>query len=238
MAEPLLRVAGLEVAYGEARALFGVSFALEEGRALAVLGANGAGKTTLAASVAGVVGPSAGTVVLDGTDITRWPSHRVSRRGVSYLPEGRGIFPHLSVLDNLRVLLRSVGAGPARSAALERVFAAFPVLAQRSQQAAGTLSGGEQQMLALARVLAVRPRLVVADELSLGLAPRAMEEVYRALAQARSEGVTMIVVEQYAERALAFADDVLIMRRGTVAWSGPAAEARDELLAGYLGGEG
>jgi branched-chain amino acid transport system ATP-binding protein len=231
----LLEVEGLSVAYGEARAVFDVSFALEAGTTLAVLGANGAGKSSLAAAIAGVLRPAGGRVRLAGTDITGWSAHRVTRAGVAYLPEGRGIFPHLSVADNLRVMLRHAVAPAERAAAYQRALETFPVLAERQRQAAGTLSGGEQQMLALARVLASRPRLVIADELSLGLAPRMVDAVFEALGRARAEGVTILLIEQYVDRALAFADRALVMRRGRVAWQGPAPEAVAQALAGYLG---
>jgi branched-chain amino acid transport system ATP-binding protein len=234
---PLLEVSRLEVSYGEARAVFGVSFEILSGRTLAVIGANGAGKSSLAAALAGAVRPSRGRVAIDGTDVTGWGAHRMARLGLAYVPEGRGIFPHLSVSDNLRMMLRY--AVPAREldAALERAFAAFPVLRERGQQKAGTLSGGEQQMLALARVLAAPPRLLIADEMSLGLAPRLVDVVFDALQRARDDGVGILLVEQYAERALAFADDALVMRQGRVGWTGPAAdsEAREEALRAYLG---
>jgi branched-chain amino acid transport system ATP-binding protein len=233
----LLEVSELEVAYGEARAVFGVSFTLEAGRALAVLGANGAGKSSLGAAIAGVVKPAGGRVVFDGTDVTGWSTHRVSRAGIAYVPEGRGIFPHLSVHDNLRTMLRWAVPAGERTDALDRAFATFPVLGERRRQAAGTLSGGEQQMLALARVLAAPPRLLLADEMSLGLAPMMVDEVFAAITRAREAGVTIVLVEQYVERALAFADEALVMRQGSVAWHGPADEAHEQILAGYLGEE-
>jgi branched-chain amino acid transport system ATP-binding protein len=235
MTPPLLAVEDLEVAYGEARALFGVSFALESGRALAVLGANGAGKSSLAAAIAGAVPAARGRVRIDGVDTTNRPPHRIARQGVAYVPEGRGIFPHLSVLDNLRAMLRGAVPAAERSAALERAMATFPILGERRRQAAGTLSGGEQQMLALARVLAAPPRLLIADEMSLGLAPMLVELVFDGLRRAKDEGVTILLVEQYVDRALALADDALIMRQGEVAWRGPAAQANVEVAAGYLG---
>jgi len=233
----LLAVRDLEIAYGEARALFGVSLELPEGRALAVLGRNGAGKSSLAAAIGGAVRPSGGRVELDGRDITRFGAHRVGRMGVAYVPEERAIFPHLSVLENLRVRLRYAVPRRERGAALERALDTFPVLAERRGQAAGTLSGGEQQMLSLARVLAAPPRLLVADEMSLGLAPRMVDLVFDALIRARAEGVTVLLVEQYVERALAFADEAVILRRGRVAWRGPVSDARSELVAEYLGAD-
>jgi branched-chain amino acid transport system ATP-binding protein len=175
--------------------------------------------------------------VFDGRDVTGWSAHRVSRAGIAYVPEGRGIFPHLSVHDNLRAMLRYAVPAGERADALERAFTTFPVLGERRRQAAGTLSGGEQQMLALARVVAAPPRLLVADEMSLGLAPMMVDEVFAAITRAREAGVTILLVEQYVERALSFADDALVMRQGAVVWHGPAAEAHEQILAGYLGEE-
>lgn len=231
----LVEVDELTVSYGEARALFGVSFRLDAGHALAVLGANGAGKSSLAAAVAGAVTPSGGRVRIDGHDTTRASAHTVARLAVAYVPEGRGIFPHLSVVDNLRAMLRYAVPKPERAEALRRAVETFPILGERRHQAAGTLSGGEQQMLALARVLAAPPRLLIADEMSLGLAPKMVDLVFEALGRAREQGVTILLVEQYVERALAFADEVLVMRQGEAEWQGSAAEAHDHVLAGYLG---
>jgi len=237
MSVPLLEVTDLEVSYGEARAVLGVSLAVPPGSALAVLGPNGAGKSSLAAAVAGRVRPTRGRVHFEGRDITGWASHRVARAGIAYAPEERAIFPHLSVLDNLRVRLRYAVPRRERAEALERALETFPVLADRRRQQAGTLSGGEQQMLGLARVLAAPPRLLVADEMSLGLAPRLVDTIFDALTRARAEGVTVVLIEQYVERALAFADDAVILRRGQVAWQGPAGDAGAELVAGYLGAD-
>jgi branched-chain amino acid transport system ATP-binding protein len=234
-AVPLLEVDGLCVTYGEARAVADVSFALPAGGVLAVLGANGAGKSSLAAAVAGHVVPAAGRVSLDGVDVAGWAPYRLSRGGVAYVPEGRGIFPHLSVGDNLRAMLRFAVPRGERAGALDRAVELFPILGQRRSQAAGTLSGGEQQMLALARVLAAPPRLLIADEMSLGLAPKLVDVVFESLAHAKAAGVAVLLIEQYAHRALALADDVVIMRQGVVGWSGPAAAAHDELLASYVG---
>ena len=236
VAQPILEVDRLSLFYGEARALYEVSFELERGRALAILGANGAGKSSLAATLAGVTHGD-GTIRFCGTDISGWPAHRASRAGIAYVPEGRGIFPHLSVIDNLRTMLRYPVAKGKRGQAVDRAIEVFPILGERRRQAAGTLSGGEQQMLALARMLAVPPKLLIADEMSLGLAPMLVDMVFESLSRAKASGVTVILVEQYAERALAFADDALILRRGSVAWAGTAADAHDAVLAGYLGHE-
>ncbi|MDQ1384166.1 MAG: branched-chain amino acid transport system ATP-binding protein livF [Actinomycetota bacterium] len=234
---PFLAVDGLSVSYGEAKAVSGVSFKLDAGRAVAVLGANGSGKSSLAAALVGVVRPSGGRVSFDGVDITRWPAHRVSRAGIAYVPEGRGIYPHLTVADNLRAMLRYAVPRRDREHALERAVELFPVLGERRKQAAGTLSGGEQQMLSLARVLAAPPKVLVADEMSLGLAPKMVDVVFESLTRAKAAGVTVVLVEQYVERALALADDAIVLRQGVTAWSGAAADAHSEVAASYLGGE-
>jgi len=235
--EPLLRVTDLEVAYGEARALFGVSFDVREGSVTTVLGANGAGKSSLASAIAGVVRPSAGRVEFAGEDITGKSAHEVCRLGLAYVPESRNLFPHLSVKDNLWGQLRFSLPRAQRKDAYDQALGLFPVLAERLSQAAGTLSGGEQQMLSLARVLAASPKLLIADEMSLGLAPLIVDLVFESLAKAREEGITVLLIEQFVERALAFADEAVVLRHGLVGWQGPAADAGDELLAEYLGGE-
>ena len=235
--EPLLRVTDLEVAYGEARALFGVSFEVRAGSVTAVLGANGAGKSSLAAAIAGVVKPRAGRVEFDGRDITGRPAHAVCKLGLAYVPENRNLFPHLSVKDNLWGQLRFSVPRSQRKDAYDRALEMFPVLAERRRQSAGTLSGGEQQMLSLARVLAASPKLLIADEMSLGLAPLIVDIVFESVAKARDEGITVLLIEQYVERALGFADEAVVLRNGLVGWQGRASDAGSELLAEYLGGE-
>jgi branched-chain amino acid transport system ATP-binding protein len=237
MTTPILETRDLSVSYGPAKALFDVSISVEAGQVVAVLGANGAGKSSLARSVTGLVAPASGQVLLAGEDITGRPAHTVSRLGLSYIPEGRGIFPGLSVIDNLRMFVRQQADSQARGDAVEHAFELFPVLGGRRFQRAGTLSGGEQQMLALARVLACRPRVVIADEPSLGLAPLLIDLVFDSLARARDAGMTIILIEQFVHRALAFADRCVILQRGRLTWSGSAGDAKDEVLARYLGAE-
>jgi branched-chain amino acid transport system ATP-binding protein len=234
---PLLRVSDLEVAYGEARALFGVSFDVRAGSVTAVLGANGAGKSSLASAIAGVVPTRAGRVEFDGQDVTGKPAHAIAKLGLAYVPESRNLFPHLSVRDNLWAQIRFTVPRDGRRDALDRSFELFPVLAERRNQQAGTLSGGEQQMLSLARVLAAPPKLLLADEMSLGLAPLIVDLVFESLERARDAGVTVVVIEQFVERALAFANEAVILRHGLVGWTGHARDAGAELLAEYLGGE-
>jgi branched-chain amino acid transport system ATP-binding protein len=236
-AAPLLRVTDLEVAYGEARALFGVSFDVREGSVTTVLGANGAGKSSLAAAIAGVVKPRAGKVEFEGRDITGRSAHSVCKLGLAYVPENRNLFPHLSVKENVWGQLRFSLPRSQRKDAYDRALELFPVLAERRRQSAGTLSGGEQQMLALARVLAASPKLLIADEMSLGLAPKMVDLVFESLATARDEGITVLLIEQFVERALGFADEAVVLRNGLVGWQGAASDAGDELLAEYLGGE-
>jgi branched-chain amino acid transport system ATP-binding protein len=230
---PLLAVRDLTVRYGASQALRDVTFEVPPNRALAVLGPNGAGKSTLARALSGLVPAAAGTFALDGRDLTGQPPDAIRRAGLVHLPEGRGVFPTLTVLENLRMATAADRRG--RPAALERAFEIFPVLRERRRQAAGTLSGGEQQMLSLARALTADPRLVIADELSLGLAPKMVDVVFESLRRARSAGVAVVLIEQFASRALDFADRCLVLRRGSVAWAGDSGLAGPELLRRYLG---
>lgn len=232
-AAPLLRVHDVSARYGRAQALSGVSFEIPANSSVAVLGPNGAGKSTLARVLSGLVPASSGCIELAGTDLTGSSPTAMRRAGMVHLPEGRGVFRTLTVSENLR--MATTLDRRARSAALDRAFTIFPVLGDRRRQLAGTLSGGEQQMLSLARALMVDTKLVIADEMSLGLAPLMVDAVFDGLARAREAGVSVLMIEQFASRALAFADHAFIMQRGSVAWSGPAAQAGDELLHRYLG---
>jgi branched-chain amino acid transport system ATP-binding protein len=232
--EPILEVQDLDVHYGTSQALFGCCLSVPPGSVLAVLGANGAGKSTLARAVSGLVRPTAGRVVFAGRDITKFPAHRIRKLGLTYIPEGRGIFPGLSVVDNLRMAVAQERRHD-RPAAIERAIEQFPVLGKRSSQRAGSLSGGEQQMLALARALAVSPKLVIADEMSLGLAPLIAESVFEGLEEARRAGITIVLSEQFVHRALSMADGCVILTRGLIGWSGPASEAGQEVIDRYLG---
>ena len=234
MTEPILEVRDLDVRYGTSQALFGVSLAVQPGTVLAVLGANGAGKSTLARAISGLVPPAAGRVTFDGRDVTGLAAHRIRKLGLTHVPEGRGIFPGLSVIDNLRMAVAQEPRG-VRSSAIERAIEQFPVLGKRPSQRAGSLSGGEQQMLALARAFAVSPKLIIADELSLGLAPSVTESVFQSLDEARSSGMTIVLSEQFVHRALKMADNCVILTRGRVGWAGSASEAGQEVLDRYLG---
>lgn len=233
--DPILRTLDLDVRYGAARALSNVSIELFAGDMVALLGPNGAGKSTFGRALSGLVPVAGGKIEYEGHDVTRWPPHRRQRAGLTYIPEGRGVFPGLSVLDNLKMAVRQAGGATERETAIDRAIELFPVLGSRRRQQAGSLSGGEQQMLALARALAVEPKVVIADEMSLGLAPLVVDAVFEGLEHARSTGVTVLLIEQFIHRALGMADHAVILSQGQVAWSGAAAEAGPEVLASYLG---
>ena len=232
--QSLLTVENLDVRYGPSQALFGVSLEVAHGSVIAVLGANGAGKSTLARTISGLVPAAGGRVTFDGSEITGRPTHRIRKLGLTYIPEGRGLFPGLSVVDNLRMAVGQEKRSD-RAGAIEAAIDLFPVLGVRRMQRAGSLSGGEQQMLALARALAVPPRLIIADEMSLGLAPLVAEQVFQSLDAARKSGITIVLIEQFVHRALQLADTCVILTRGRVGWSGLATEARQEVLDRYLG---
>src|SRR5215467_10007258 len=205
MTDSLLSVQGLNVRYASVQALFDVSIEVPEGSVVAVLGANGAGKSTLARAVSGLVPAFEGKVIFGGEDITSASPHEIRRAGLVHIPEGRGIFPGLSVSENLRMAVRRVGSAAERRSAVDRAYEMFPRLAERRSQRAGTLSGGEQQMLALARALAVPPKLIIADEMSLGLAPLVVDFVFESITAAAETGVTIVLIEQFIHRALALA---------------------------------
>jgi len=232
---PLLAVEHVSAAYGTYRALFDVSLQVDAGGIVAVLGPNGAGKSTLARTLSGLVRPTAGRVLLGGVEVTGLPAHRLARRGLVHVPEGRAVFASLSVEENLLLAFGSRLEHHELAAALDRAYTAFPVLAQRRRQLAGTLSGGQQRLLSMAKVLAAPARLLVVDELSLGLAPAVVDAVYDGLMAIRQQGTALLVVEQQVERALAIADQAVVLAHGRVAWSGPAAEAADVAATEALG---
>ncbi len=219
---PLLELDHVAAAYGPYRALFDVSLSVAEGAAVALVGANGAGKSTVARVVSGLVRPTAGTVRFDGLDVTRWPAWRIARLGLTHAPEGRAVFATLTVEENLRLGLRAAVGRRRREAALRRALAAFPRLEERRRQLAGTLSGGEQRMLALARILAAPTRLVVVDEPTMGLAPTVVAEVLEALRAVRAAGSALLVVEQHLGRTLELADEAVALSQGRVTYRGPA----------------
>jgi branched-chain amino acid transport system ATP-binding protein len=224
-APPLFEIDGVSACYSSYKALFGVSLSVRERGIVALLGSNGAGKSTLARVATGLVPATSGSVRLDGRDITSLPAHKIARLGVSHVPEGRGLFASLTVEENLMLGFRQKLGRPAVADALGRAYGAFPVLAERRRQLGGTLSGGQQRMLSLARVLATSPRVLIVDELSLGLAPVVIDAVYDGLLAVRDSGCAIIVVEQQVDRALAIADEAVLLAHGSVAWSGPADQA-------------
>jgi len=235
MTDLVLELDSICVAYGTVQALFDVSVEVPRGSVVALLGANGAGKSTIARVVSGLVPSFSGTITFDGHDVTKWQPHQIRKAGLVHIPEGRGIFPGLTVQENLRTAVRRVGAPQQRRDAIDHAFELFPAIAARRTQRAGTLSGGEQQMLALARALAVPPQVIIADEMSLGLAPLVVDSVFASIEQACQRGVTVLLIEQFVHRALGLAQSAVIMRHGAVAWSGPSGEARQEVLDRYLG---
>ena len=237
-ADALLRVEGLEVAYGGVRALDGVSLAVRRGEVVSVIGANGAGKTSLVHAVTGVVPKQGGRVTFDGADVTRMPPETLVGRGLTLVPERRELFGALSVQDNLRLgafLRANRAAGVRRD--LARVYDIFPRLAERRRQRAGTLSGGEQQMLALGRAVMSAPRLLLLDEPSLGLAPLIVQEILRVIVALRDEGVTVLLIEQNARAALKLADYGYLLEAGEVVTEAPAdrLERDQRVRDAYLG---
>ncbi|MFF2299263.1 ATP-binding cassette domain-containing protein [Arthrobacter sp. NPDC058127] len=229
-----LHVEGLTVRYGSAQALEEVTFSVQQGSVTALLGANGAGKSTLARALSGLIPVDSGRIEFEGEDLVGRPAHEIRRLGLAYLPEGRGVFPALTVKENLDIAVQHVDKRR-RTAAISGAIQMFPVLGDRRNQLAGTLSGGEQQMLALARVLADPPKLLIADEVSLGLAPKIVDEVFAGLGRAIDMGVSLIVIEQFVHKALELADHCHFLRRGRLLWSGLASQARGEVMDLYLG---
>jgi branched-chain amino acid transport system ATP-binding protein len=233
---PMLEVDGLEVSYGAVAAVRGVSLEVRAGEIVTVIGANGAGKTTLLKTVAGVLRPASGRITVAGQPIGGRPSWEVARRGVALVPEGRGIFGDQTVRDNLLLgaLARQHGA---TAGDLERALGHFPALRERLDRPAGGLSGGQQQMLAVARGLMARPRFLLLDEPSLGLAPILVREIFAVIARLRDDGVSILLVEQMAAQALALADRAYVLERGRVTLAGPAAEIRVNpgVVRAYLG---
>ena len=235
----MLEIRDLVVNYGAVRALHGISLTVPQGKTVCVIGSNGAGKTTTLRTVSGLLRPVSGSITLDGRTIVGSAVHQIARLGVAHIPEGRRVFPDQSVRDNL-LLGAFTRRGEGREALekeLEDVFALFPRLRERTTQLAGTLSGGEQQMLAIGRALMLKPRLVLLDEPSMGLAPIRIDEVFRRLADLKARGLTMLLVEQLAYRALDVADYGYVIEHGRIELHGPASELKDDprVRAAYLG---
>lgn len=230
----VLSVTGIHAGYGRTRVLFDVNMAVPPGSVVALIGANGAGKTTLLRVISGLLTPTRGTVAVDGTEVTKEPPHRRARRGVCLIPEGRGIFRSLTVKENLEV--QRPPWIPADSVAA--VFDAFPVLAERLHQVAGSLSGGQQQMLALARAFVAQARVILLDEVSMGLAPIIVEQIFQSLQALAQSTTSLVIVEQYVNRVLDMADLAYVMVKGRITWEGQASLLdRSTVMASYLGEE-
>jgi branched-chain amino acid transport system ATP-binding protein len=218
----LLQLDNVNSYYGDSHVLQSVSFAVAPGRVLTLLGRNGAGKTTVLKSIIGIVKPRSGRIVFADSDVTGLSSYRIARSGIGYVPETRGIFPSLSVLENLTLAARRSSA--ANGWTLERVYTLFPRLAERRASGGATLSGGEQQMLSMARALLTNPRLLLLDEPTEGLAPLIVAEIETVLARLKSDGLAILLVEQNLEFALAFADEIAVLGKGQIRWTGTPAE--------------
>jgi branched-chain amino acid transport system ATP-binding protein len=232
----MLKVRNLRLDYGGVVALHGIDLDVEEGELVALVGANGAGKSSLLAGISGLRRPIGGTVMFKGVDMTRMPAHKVARHGAVLVPEGRHLFAHQTVLQNLQ--LGAYYQPPDQlTADLDRVYQLFPILAERAVQRARTLSGGEQQMVALGRALMSRPRLLMLDEPSLGISPKYTQMIFDVLREIRASGTTMLLVEQNLRAALDLADRAYVLQTGSIVASGPADElsASDDIRRAYLG---
>jgi branched-chain amino acid transport system ATP-binding protein len=239
---PLLEVRDLQVTYGHVEAVQGLSLSVHAGQIVTLIGPNGAGKTSTLAAICGLVAPRAGRVLLEGRDVTRLPSHRAVADGIVLVPEGRAILGRMSIEENLRLALEGRRPVPAAAEArqmIEAQYQRFPVLGERRRLPAGSLSGGEQQMLAIARGLLMRPRILLLDEPSMGLAPLLVQQIFRIVADIHREGTTILLVEQNARLALQVSDHAHVLERGRIVLSGPSRElaADARVQAAYLGGD-
>jgi branched-chain amino acid transport system ATP-binding protein len=233
----VLELADVHVRYGNIRALQGVSLRVDQGELIALIGGNGAGKTTTLRTISGLLRPSEGAITFEGTDLTSASTDRIVGLGISHCPEGRRIFGSLTVAENLRLGAVSVADAAAAAAELENVFALFPLLKERLGQAGGTLSGGEQQMLAIGRALMSRPRLLLLDEPSLGLAPLMVERIFETISELKRQGRTILLVEQNVHQALDVADRAYVLETGRITLEGPAETLRHDpkVEQSYLG---
>lgn len=235
MTDPILSVTDLKVSYGKVEAVRGVSFEVQAGSLVSLVGANGAGKSSIINAIAGIVRPTSGKIIFDGDDITRTGSHKLVKRGLVQVPEGRQVLSTLTIAENLQLGARKMRGGAA--AAIDEIYDRFPVLGERRQLPAGSLSGGEQQMLAIGRAMLAEPRVIFMDEPSMGLAPKIVDEVFKVIEEIRLGGTTVVLVEQNARRALQAADEGHILQNGSIVRSGTAAEllADDGIIQAYLG---
>ena len=238
----MLSIKNLEAGYGKVQVLHGISMEVPKGKVVTLIGSNGAGKTTTMRAVSGMIAPTGGQITLNGQRIDGMESYEVAKLGLAHSPEGRRVFATMTVVDNLTLgaFPRLTGSRPKGDVAadLERAMELFPRLKERRLQLAGTLSGGEQQMLAMARAIMLNPDVVLLDEPSMGLAPILVEEVFKIITRLKSEGVTMLLVEQFAAAALAVADYGYVLENGRISVHGPATQLRDDpaVKAAYLGG--
>jgi branched-chain amino acid transport system ATP-binding protein len=238
----MLTISNLHAAYGKVVVLHGISMDVPKGKVVTLIGSNGAGKTTTMRAISGMIKPTSGEIKLAGQDIAGQDSHQIARAGLAHSPEGRRVFASMSVTDNLLLgaFPRYTGARPRGDIKndLERALELFPRLKERQHQLAGTLSGGEQQMLAMARAVMLNPEVILLDEPSMGLAPILVEEVFRIISRLKSEGVTMLLVEQFAAAALNVADYGYVMENGRISVHGPASQLKNDpaVQAAYLGG--
>jgi branched-chain amino acid transport system ATP-binding protein len=237
MSDPILSVDELRVSYGRVEAVRGVSFTAEQGSLVTLVGANGAGKSSIINAVSGMLRPAGGRITFEGRDVTRTPAHELVGRGLVQVPEGRQILATLTIEENLQMGAWHTGATAQRS--IDAVYDRFPVLAERRALPAGALSGGEQQMLAIARALVAAPTVMLMDEPSMGLAPKIVDEVFRVIGEIRASGTTVVLVEQNARRALRAADHGYVLQSGEIVHSGPAAGllADERIVQAYLGVE-
>ncbi len=233
----LLTVENIAVYYGNLPALCALSFSVDEGEIVSLIGANGAGKSTTLKTLAGVLSPRSGRIVFRDRAIAGLPAHRIAKMGISLVPEGRGIFANMSVRENLEMGSYCRPAGREKDTAMERIFGLFPRLRERISQPAGTLSGGEQQMLAIGRALAARPSLLLLDEPSMGLSPLLVREIFRLVREINRAGTTILLVEQNASMALSVANRAYVLESGSITLSGAASALRDDpkVRAAYLG---
>lgn len=234
----LLKVENLEVYYGVIQAIKGISFEVEEGEIIALIGANGAGKTTTLHTVTGLVPAAAGSIEFEGRDLTKTPAHKIVAMGMAHVPEGRRVFAHLSVEQNLRLGAYTRSDKKEIAESFEMVYDRFPRLKERRKQEAGTLSGGEQQMLAIGRALMSHPKIVLMDEPSMGLSPLLVSEIFDIIKHINESGTTVLLVEQNAKKALKIADRGYVLETGKIVMTGTGAELldNDEVRKAYLGG--
>lgn len=233
----MLEIKNLEVYYGVIAAIKGISFEVNEGEVIALIGANGAGKTTTLQTITGMLQPKAGEVIFDGKDISKIPGHRIVSMGMAHVPEGRRVFAELSVYENLKLGAYTRKDKQEIAESLSRVYQSFPRLKERKNQLAGTLSGGEQQMLAMGRALMSKPKIILMDEPSMGLSPILVEEIFNIIREISAGGTTVLLVEQNAKKALAIADRAYVLETGNIVLSGDATEMMDNesIKKAYLG---